>query len=34
MATRADNEKNRLDEAARIGWLYYVAGNTQDEIAR
>src|SRR5450631_4912786 len=24
----------RLDEAARAGWLYYVAGNTQDEIAR
>lgn len=24
---------NRLDDAARAGWLYYVAGNTQDEIA-
>ena len=24
---------NRLDEAARAGWLYYVAGNTQEEIA-
>jgi DNA-binding transcriptional regulator LsrR (DeoR family) len=24
----------RLDDAARAGWLYYVAGNTQDEIAR
>lgn len=24
---------NRLDEAARAGWLYYVAGNTQDQIA-
>jgi DNA-binding transcriptional regulator LsrR (DeoR family) len=23
----------RLDEAARAGWLYYVAGNTQEEIA-
>ncbi|AJY45283.1 sugar-binding transcriptional regulator [Martelella endophytica] len=23
----------RLDEAARAGWLYYVAGRTQDEIA-
>jgi DNA-binding transcriptional regulator LsrR (DeoR family) len=23
----------RLDQAARAGWLYYVAGNTQDEIA-
>jgi DNA-binding transcriptional regulator LsrR (DeoR family) len=28
----ADNE--RLDDAARAGWLYYIAGNTQDEIAR
>lgn len=25
---------NRLDDAARAGWLYYVAGRTQDEIAR
>ncbi|MAS13516.1 MAG: DNA-binding transcriptional regulator [Nitratireductor sp.] len=24
---------NRLDDAARAGWLYYVAGNTQDQIA-
>jgi DNA-binding transcriptional regulator LsrR (DeoR family) len=24
----------RIDDAARAGWLYYVAGNTQDEIAR
>lgn len=24
----------RLDDAARAGWLYYVARNTQDEIAR
>ncbi|PVB59618.1 sugar-binding transcriptional regulator [Labrenzia sp. 011] len=27
-------ESSRLDDAARAGWLYYVAGNTQDEIAR
>lgn len=27
-------ESARLDDAARAGWLYYVAGNTQDEIAR
>ena len=27
-------EKSRLDDAARAGWLYYIAGNTQDEIAR
>lgn len=26
-------ETSRLDDAARAGWLYYVAGNTQDEIA-
>lgn len=32
---RADsNHQTRLDDAARAGWLYYVAGNTQDEIAR
>ena len=24
---------NRLDDAARAGWLYYIAGKTQDEIA-
>jgi DNA-binding transcriptional regulator LsrR (DeoR family) len=32
-----DNGKpdmDRLDAAARAGWLYYIAGNTQDEIAR
>lgn len=27
-------ERTRLDEAARAGWLYFVAGNTQEEIAR
>ena len=26
-------EKSRRDDAARAGWLYYIAGNTQDEIA-
>ena len=25
---------DRLDDAARAGWLYYVAGRTQDEIAK
>jgi DNA-binding transcriptional regulator LsrR (DeoR family) len=30
----ADNEKSRLEDAARAGWLYYIAGNTQDEIAK
>ena len=32
MAKRADTV-GRLDDAARAGWLYYVAGRTQDEIA-
>ena len=32
MASRQDNA-TRLDDAARAGWLYYVAGNTQEEIA-
>lgn len=31
---RFSPESTRLDDAARAGWLYYVAGNTQDEIAR
>ncbi len=30
----SDNERSRLDDAARAGWLYYIAGNTQDEIAK
>src|SRR3954467_14075921 len=30
----SDPEKSRLDEAARAGWLYFIAGHTQDEIAR
>src|ERR1700734_3399425 len=34
MARKTEAEGGRLDEAARAGWLYYVAGNTQDEIAR
>ena len=29
-----ENDTPRLDAAARAGWLYYIAGNTQDEIAR
>lgn len=33
MATRQDTSATRLDDAARAGWLYYVAGNTQEEIA-
>jgi DNA-binding transcriptional regulator LsrR (DeoR family) len=34
MARKIDGDEARLDDAARAGWLYYVAGNTQDEIAR
>jgi DNA-binding transcriptional regulator LsrR (DeoR family) len=30
----SDQDGDRLDDAARAGWLYYIAGNTQDEIAR
>ncbi len=33
MAARQDGGSNRLDDAARAGWLYYVGGNTQDQIA-
>ena len=31
--TRSRSISNRLDDAARAGWLYYIAGKTQDEIA-
>jgi DNA-binding transcriptional regulator LsrR (DeoR family) len=34
LARKTDTEHDRLDDAARAGWLYYIAGNTQDEIAR
>ena len=33
MNTIRDASPARLDDAARAGWLYYVAGNTQDQIA-
>lgn len=33
MSKRRENGDTRLDDAARAGWLYYIAGNTQDEIA-
>lgn len=33
MSRRREIGNARLDDAARAGWLYYVAGNTQDEIA-
>lgn len=31
---RSTSSADRTDDAARAGWLYYVAGKTQDEIAR
>src|SRR3954453_14129462 len=34
MSMLSDTERARLDDAARAGWLYYLAGHTQDEIAR
>src|SRR6185437_12226394 len=34
MNSRQDSGSRRLDDAARAGWLYYVAGNNQEEIAR
>jgi DNA-binding transcriptional regulator LsrR (DeoR family) len=34
MVRNVEQENAKLDEAARAGWLYYIAGNTQDEIAR
>lgn len=30
---RARSPAGRLDDAARAGWLYYIAGKTQDEVA-
>jgi DNA-binding transcriptional regulator LsrR (DeoR family) len=33
MPRNGERDGERLDDAARAGWLYYVAGNTQDEIA-
>ena len=30
----SESENSRLDEAARAGWLYFIAGHTQDEIAK
>jgi DNA-binding transcriptional regulator LsrR (DeoR family) len=34
VSRKTEPETDRLDDAARAGWLYYIAGNTQDEIAR
>lgn len=33
MTLRVDPNNSRLDDAARAGWLYYVGGNTQDQVA-
>jgi DNA-binding transcriptional regulator LsrR (DeoR family) len=33
MLDKQDNLTKRLDDAARAAWLYYLAGNTQDQIA-
>ena len=30
---RPPSSSTRLDDAARAGWLYYIAGKTQDEVA-
>jgi DNA-binding transcriptional regulator LsrR (DeoR family) len=30
----SSSERSRLDDAARAGWLYYIGGHTQDEIAK
>jgi DNA-binding transcriptional regulator LsrR (DeoR family) len=29
-----EGERSRLEDAARAGWLYFIAGHTQDEIAK
>lgn len=34
MVKLSNAEMRKLDDAARAGWLYYVAGKTQDEIAK
>jgi DNA-binding transcriptional regulator LsrR (DeoR family) len=32
--TKVTPDDEKLDEAARAGWLYFIAGHTQDEIAK
>lgn len=34
MVKLSNSEIRKLDDAARAGWLYYVAGKTQEEIAK
>jgi DNA-binding transcriptional regulator LsrR (DeoR family) len=31
---QSSSDKNRLEQAARAGWLYFIAGHTQDQIAK
>ena len=33
MNSLSESEPSQTDEAARAGWLYYVGGLTQDQIA-
>ncbi len=34
MAPKIDPDEKTVDQAARAGWMYYLAGMTQDQIAR
>ena len=34
MGQLSPKQEEKLDMAARAAWLYYVSGNTQNEIAR
>lgn len=34
MLKRSNSDIRKLDDAAKAGWLYYVAGHTQEEIAK
>ena len=34
MKQKSNSELKKLEDAARAAWLYYVAKNTQDEIAQ
>lgn len=34
MRLSQDNDSQKMDAAARAAWLYFIAGNTQDEIAK
>ena len=34
MSKKQQHDSQKLDDAARAGWLYYVGGKTQDEIVK